>query len=51
MHTIKSDINTAIENMWRFTDKNKTRKILRIGEYDKPSCKGIVTMIKYYIIC
>ena len=50
VHTIKSDINTAIENMWRFTDKNKTRKILRIGEYDKPSCKGIVTMIKYYII-
>lgn len=51
VHTIKSDINTAIDNMWRFTDKNKTRKILRIGEYDKPSCKGIVTMIKYYIIC
>lgn len=49
IHTIKSDINTAVRNMWRFTDKNKTRKILRIGESDKPSNKGVISMVKYYI--
>lgn len=51
VNTLKSDVNTAIDNMWRFTDKKETRKILRLGEYDKPSCKGIFTMVKYYIIC
>lgn len=50
IHTIKSDINTAINNMWRTTDRIKTRKILRLGEYDKPSSKGIISMVKYYIV-
>lgn len=49
VHTIKSDINTAISSMWRYTDKKKTRKILRIGDWDKPSSKGIISMVKYYI--
>lgn len=49
MHTIKSDINTAINNMWKYTDRAKTRKILRLGEYDKPSCKDVISMIKYYV--
>ena len=48
-YTVKSDINTAIRNMWRFSDRNKVRKILRIGEADRPSSKGIISMIKYYI--
>ena len=49
MNTIKSDIDTAIKNMWRFADRSKTRKILRIGDHDRPSCKGIISMVKYYI--
>lgn len=49
MHTIKSDINTAINNMWKYTDRAKTRKILRLGEYDKPSCKDVISMVKYYV--
>ncbi len=49
IYTIKSDINTAINNMWRFTDRDKARKILRLGESDRPSSKVIVSMIKYYI--
>lgn len=49
VHTIKSDINTAISSMWRYTDKKKTRKILRLGDWDKPSSKGIISMVKYYI--
>lgn len=49
VHTIKSDINTAVSSMWRYTDKKKTRKILRLGDWDKPSSKGIISMVKYYI--
>ena len=49
MHTIKSDINTAINNMWKYTDRTKTRRILRLGEYDKPSCKDVISMVKYYV--
>lgn len=48
-HTIKSDINTAVNNMWRFTDRKKTRRILRLGEADKPSSKNVITMVKYYV--
>lgn len=49
VNTIKSDINTAINSMWRYTDKSKVRRILRIGEYEKPSTKTVVSMVKYYI--
>lgn len=49
INTIKSDIDTAIKNMWRFTDRINTRRILRIGDHDKPSCKGIISMVKYYM--
>ena len=49
VNTLKSDIDTAIKNMWRFADRSKTRKILRIGDYDKPSCKVIISMVKYYM--
>lgn len=47
--TLKSDINTAIKNMWRYADKSKTKKILRLSDYDKPSTKGIISMAKYYV--
>ena len=49
VHTVKSDINTAIKNMWRFSDRTKTRKILRLGENDIPSTKSIISMVKYYV--
>lgn len=49
VHTIKSDINTAISSMWRYTDRKKTREILRLGSWDKPSSKGIISMVKYHI--
>lgn len=48
-YTIKSDIYTAINAMWKYTDKEKTRKILRIGECDRPSAKLVISMVKYYI--
>ena len=49
VHTVKSDINTAIKNMWRFGDRTKTRKILRLGENDNPSSKDVISMVKYYV--
>ena len=48
--TVKANINTAINTMWRFTDREKTRKILRIGEKDKPSSKTVIEMVKYYAV-
>ncbi len=50
IHTIKSDINTAIKNMWKYTDRNKARRILRLGECDRPSSKGVISMVKYYVV-
>lgn len=49
VHTFKSDIHTAIKNMWRYTDREKTKKILRLSDCDKPSSKGVISMVKYYI--
>lgn len=48
-HTVKSCVNTAIKNMWRSTDRNKVRKILRLGECDEPSSKDVISMVKYYV--
>lgn len=50
MYTIKSDINTAIKKMWKYTDKTRTRRILRLGETEKPSNKSVISMVKYYIV-
>lgn len=49
IHTIKSDINTDINNMWKYTDRTKARRILRLGDYDKPSSKSVISMVKYYV--
>lgn len=49
-YTFKADINTAVNTMWRDTDREKARKILRIGEKDKPSSKTVIEMVKYYAI-
>lgn len=48
-YTIKSDIYTAINAMWKYTDKEKVRKSLRIGECDKPSAKLVISMVRYYV--
>ena len=50
MYTIKSDINTAIKKMWKYTDKARTRRILRLGETEKPSNKSVISIVKYYIV-
>lgn len=50
MYTIKSNINTAVNNMWNSADKTKVRRILRLGECDKPSSKGVISMVKYYVV-
>lgn len=47
--TIKSNISTTIDRMWQYGDTNKIRKILRLGEYEKPSIKLIIIMVKYYM--
>lgn len=47
-YTLKSDINTAVKDMWKFTDREKARKILRIGDNDEPSNKVVIEMVKYY---
>lgn len=30
-------------------DKNEIRKFLHLGNYEKPSCKSVITMVKYYV--
>ena len=47
--TIKADVQGAINKMWKATDKEKTRKMLRLGENESPSPSNVVSMIKYYI--
>ena len=50
INTIKADINTAINNMWRYSDdRNKVRRILRLGSIENPSSKRVITMVKYYV--
>lgn len=50
INTIKADINTAVNNMWRYSDdRNKVRRILRLGSIENPSSKRVITMVKYYI--
>lgn len=49
IYTIKSDIQVSINSMWNSADKENVRKILRLGEYENPTVKSIVSMVKYYI--
>lgn len=48
-HTIKSNVKSAIDSMWKNANKDLTRRYLRLGENDRPSSKNVTTMIKYYI--
>lgn len=47
--TIKADVQSAVNKMWRYANKEKVRKFLRLGDCDKPSPKTVVSMVKYYI--
>lgn len=47
--TIKSNIRTTVDRMWQYGDTNRIRKILRLEEYEKPSIKLIIIMVKYYM--
>lgn len=47
--TIKADVQLAVNKMWRYANKEKVRRLLRLGEYDKPSPKVVVSMVRYYV--
>lgn len=47
--TIKADIQLAVNKMWRYANREKVRKFLRLGESDKPSPKIVVSMVRYYV--
>lgn len=48
-YTIKADIQGAVNKMWLYGNKEKIRRFLRLGEYEKPSPKCVVSMVRYYI--
>lgn len=47
-HTIKGDIQGAIDSMWKHCNREKVRKYFRLGENENPSQKDIISIIKYY---
>ncbi len=49
IYTVKSDIQVSVNSMWNSADKENVRKILRLGKYENPTVKSVVSMIKYYI--
>lgn len=48
-NSIKSDIQRAVDKMWKYANKEKVRKFLRLGENEDPSPKNIVPILKYRI--
>lgn len=48
-HTIKADIQGAVDKMWKYANKEIVRKFLRMGECDKPSPKLVISMVRYYM--
>lgn len=48
-YTIKADIQGAVNKMWLYANKEKVRKFLRLGEYESPSPKCVISMVRYYI--
>lgn len=47
--TIKSNIKSAIDSMWKKSNKDLVRRYLRLGANETPSSKNVTTMLKYYI--
>ena len=48
-YTIKADVQVAVHKMWKYANEEKVRKFLRLGDYEEPSAKNVVTMVKYYV--
>lgn len=48
-HTIKSNVKSAIDAMWKNANKDLVRRYLRLGENERPSSKNVTSMMKYYI--
>lgn len=48
-NSIKSGIQRAVDKMWKYANKEKVRKFLRLGENEDPSPKNIVPILKYRI--
>lgn len=48
-YSIKADVQRAINKMWKYANKEKVRKILRLGCDEKPSPKNVLPMIRYYV--
>lgn len=48
-HSVKADIQRAVNKMWKYANKEKVRKILRLAEDEKPSPKNIVPMVVFYM--
>lgn len=47
--TIKADVQVAVHKMWKYANKEKVRKFLRLGDYEEPSAKNVVSMVRYYV--
>lgn len=47
--TIKSNVKSAIDAMWKNSNKDLVRRYLRLGDNDRPSSKNVTSMMKYYI--
>lgn len=48
-NTVKADVQRAVKKMWKYADRDKVIKILRLGEGEIPSPKNVVPMIKFYV--
>jgi len=48
-HTIKSNVKSSIDAMWKNANKDLVRRYLRLGEKERPSSKNVTSMMKYYI--
>jgi len=48
-HTIKSNVKSSIDAMWKNANKVLVRRYLRLGEKERPSSKNVTSMMKYYI--
>ena len=46
--SIKGDINRAVKEMWKYSNHEKVRKLLRLGEKEIASPKNVIPMVKYY---
>ena len=46
--TIKGDIQSSIDKMWKYCNKEKVRDYFGLGDNENPSPKNVIPMVKYY---